>query len=119
MGIQESKFVDKGGRVYLPYLAEWKPVFCGRGGGKREGGGGGGGKREGRGNRKGEEREKEKKKGGVREKKERREGEKERKGGRELKEWEKKRQWRGNYSSSSDTLLAFILILMIQLLNEL
>ena len=55
MGIQESKFVDKGGRVYLPYLAEWKPVLWGRGGvkgregGKREGGGGGGGggKREG------------------------------------------------------------------------
>ena len=29
MGIQESKFVDKGGRVYLPYLAEWKPVIFG------------------------------------------------------------------------------------------
>ena len=27
MGIQESKIVDKGGRVYLPYLAEWKPVI--------------------------------------------------------------------------------------------
>ncbi len=38
MGIQQSRFVDASGLVYLPYLSEWKQVsVCVWGGG---GGGG-------------------------------------------------------------------------------
>ena len=28
MGIQQSRFVDTNGTVYLPYLSEWKQVYC-------------------------------------------------------------------------------------------